>query len=59
VVSARSVQWRPGLKHFWETDGRRVWLREPAPPFLEPVWTDETGQIAIVRFLPMQYINSQ
>lgn len=52
VVSARSVAWRPGLKRFWETDGRRVRLRGTAPPFLEPAWADDDETISIVRFIP-------
>lgn len=55
VVSARSVNWRPGLKQFWETDGEQVRLREPAPAFLEPVWADDEGRIVIVRFSSARY----
>jgi len=55
VVSARSVLWRPGLKQFWETDGRQVRLRESAPAVFEPVWADGTGQIVIARFVPGPY----
>ncbi len=55
VVSARSVHWRPGLKQFWETDGERVRLRDPAPVFLQTVWADDSGRIAIARFLPERY----
>ncbi len=59
VVSARSVNWRPGLKLFWETDGERIRLREPAPAFLEPVWRGDGGRIVIVRFAPSKYFNEQ
>ncbi len=55
VVSARSVSWRPGLKQFWETDGERVRLKDPAPDWLEPVWADDEGRIAIARFSPERY----
>lgn len=57
VVSARSVDWRPGLKQFWEADGKRVWLKEPAPAFLEQVWADDEEQIVIARFSPTQYFS--
>jgi hypothetical protein len=55
VVSARSVDWRPGLKQFWEADGEQVRLRDPAPNFLNPVWIGDDSRIVITRFYPARY----